>query len=242
MVADAPKFYEVAKEIVEITDGKTFVAHNASFDYHFIRNEFKNLGYKYKKDVLCTVKLSRKLIPGMRSYRLGKICDELQIDINNRHRAEGDVIATTKIFDILLSLDKNSKSQESLFAKPGLTSLNPDLDKESIKELPEETGVYYFYNKENEIIYVGKSKNIHKRVITHLSNNYSKRAIEMKDHITHIGYETTGNELIALLLESDEIKKHKPVYNRSQRRTSSSYGIFTYEDEQGYIRFYIEKV
>ena len=111
MVADAPTFYEVAKEIVKITEGKIFVAHNASFDYHFIRNEFKNLGYRYKRDVLCTVKLSRKLLPGMPSYSLGKLCDELQIKIDNRHRAAGDAIATSKIFDILLSLDKNNNDK-----------------------------------------------------------------------------------------------------------------------------------
>ena len=241
MVADAPTFFEVAKEIVKITEGKTFVAHNASFDYHFIRNEFKNLGYRYKRDVLCTVKLSRKLLPGMPSYSLGKLCDELQIKIDNRHRAAGDAIATSKIFDILLSLDRNNQNKESLFLKPELTNLNPDLDIESIKELPEETGVYYFYNKYKNIIYIGKSKNIHKRVITHLSNNSSKRAVEMKDRITCISYETTGNELIALLLESDEIKKHKPVYNRAQRRTSLCHGIFTYKDANGYIRFCMEK-
>lgn len=241
MVANAPKFYEVAKEIVKITEGKIFVAHNASFDYHFIRNEFKNLGYRYKKDVLCTVKLSRKLLPGMPSYSLGKLCDELQIKIDNRHRAAGDAIATSKIFDILLSLDKNNNDKESLFRKPELTNLHPDLDIESIKELPEETGIYYFYNKDKNIIYIGKSKNIHKRVISHLSNNSSKRAVEMKDRITCISYETTGNELIALLLESDEIKKHKPVYNRAQRRTSLSQGIFTYKDVNGYIRFCMEK-
>ena len=241
MVADAPTFYEVAKEIIEITDGKIFVAHNVSFDYHFIRNEFKNLGYKYKRDVLCTVKLSRKLIPGLQSYNLDKLCDELQIKVDNRHRAAGDAIATSKIFDILLSHDQNNRGNGSLFHKPELTNLNPDLDQENIKDLPEEPGVYYFYNKDYDIIYIGKSKNIHKRVMTHLSSHSSKRAIEMKDRITHIGYETTGNELIALLLESDEIKKHKPVYNRAQRRISQSYGIFTYEDDKGYIRFNIDK-
>ena len=241
IVADAPKFYEVAKEIVKITEGKIFVAHNANFDYHFIRNEFKNLGFKYKRDVLCTVKLSRKLIPGLQSYSLGKLCDELQIKTDNRHRAAGDAIATSKIFDILLSLDRNYQGKESLFHKPGLSNLNPDLDTDIIKDLPEETGIYYFYNKDKNIIYIGKSKNIHQRVITHLSNNSSKRAVEMKDRITCIGYEITGNELIALLLESDEIKKHKPVYNRAQRRTSSNHSIYTFKDENGYIRFSIEK-
>ncbi|MCK3684336.1 exonuclease domain-containing protein [Maribellus sp. YY47] len=108
MVSNAPKFYEVAKKIVQMTSGRTFVAHNVSFDYNFIREEFARLGYDYQSKTLCTVKLSRKLLPGHRSYSLGKLCAELGININGRHRAAGDAFATVKLFEILM--EKNQQN------------------------------------------------------------------------------------------------------------------------------------
>lgn len=106
MVKNAPKFYEVAKKIIELTEGRIFIAHNVYFDYNFVKEEFKRLGYEYNRKTLCTVRLSRKLLPGHRSYSLGKLCNELDIDINNRHRAAGDALATVKLFEILLEKNK----------------------------------------------------------------------------------------------------------------------------------------
>ena len=109
MVANAPKFHEVAKTIIELTEGKIFVAHNVGFDYGFIKDEFAGLGYKYKRETLCTVRLSRKLMPGKLSYSLGKLCESIGIEVENRHRAEGDVDATVKLFDrLLLACIENS--------------------------------------------------------------------------------------------------------------------------------------
>jgi DNA polymerase III subunit epsilon len=101
MVKDAPHFCEIARKIVEFTAGRTFVAHNVHFDYRFVKEEFKRLGYDYYRKTLCTVQLSRKLLPGHRSYSLGKICSELGIEINGRHRAGGDAFATAKLLEIL---------------------------------------------------------------------------------------------------------------------------------------------
>lgn len=229
MVQNAPKFWEVAKEIVLLTEGKSFVAHNATFDYHFIQNEFKNLGYDYKRERLCTVKLSRKILPGHKSYSLGKLCDDLNLRINDRHRAAGDALATVKLLEYLLKID------------PTLGSINSSkfyhIDASVIKNLPEASGVYYFYNQNGDIIYIGKSKNIKTRVFSHFSNEKSVKALKMVDEIHHISYELTGSELIALLLESAEIKSHKPKYNRQQRRAANHYGIYTFTDEFGYICF-----
>lgn len=102
MVKDAPRFCEIAKTIVEMTEGRTFVAHNVSFDYKFIKEEFSRLGYNYDRKTMCTIKLSRKLLPGHKSYSLGKLCSDIGIEINGRHRAEGDALATVKLFEILL--------------------------------------------------------------------------------------------------------------------------------------------
>lgn len=102
MVKNAPKFFEVAKKIVEITSNSIFVAHNVSFDYRFVKEEFNRLGFDYNRKTLCTVQLSRKFLPGHRSYSLGKLCSDLNININGRHRATGDALATVKLFEILL--------------------------------------------------------------------------------------------------------------------------------------------
>lgn len=109
MVATAPKFHEVANTILKLTQNRTFVAHNVSFDYNFIKGEFAALGYEYEREKLCTVRLSRKLIPGKKTYSLGPLCQSLGISNDARHRAEGDALATAKLFDILLQIKGNSK-------------------------------------------------------------------------------------------------------------------------------------
>lgn len=236
MVENAPRFYEVAKKIVEITENTTFVAHNAKFDYSFIRQEFSMLGYNYHRPLLDTVSLSRKLLPGHRSYSLGNICSDLGIEINGRHRAAGDAFATVRLFEILL--EKNDAIPgEGLIKNRKVSKLHPALDASKIENIPEVPGVYYFYNENGDVIYIGKSQNLYQRVSTHLSNNTTSRAMEMRDSIADISWEETGSELIALLLESREIKGNKPLYNRAQRRTGFQFGIYHYTDDNGYLRF-----
>ena len=235
MVANAPKFYEVAKKIVELTAGRAFVAHNAMFDYSFVKEEFKRLGYDFKRKTICTVKLGRKLLPGHRSYSLGNICADLGIQITDRHRAIGDALATTKLFEILIN--QNNLLESSLFVHQTYP-----LPEEKITSIPGKTGVYYFYDTQGNIIYIGKSKDIHQRVLTHFSNSQTKKAIEMRDRIADVSWEETGSEMVALLLESAEIKKHKPLYNRSQRRSAFNYGLYSFEDTDGYIHLKINKI
>jgi DNA polymerase-3 subunit epsilon len=241
MVRTAPKFYEVAKKIVEMTEGRIFVAHNVNFDYGFIREEFKSLGFTFSRKKLCTVRLGRKLLPGHRSYSLGKLCNDLGIVIEGRHRAEGDAFATAKLFELLLKKDNSgqinlSKEIDSMFAK-----MRSPASEKLVKDLPEQTGVYYFHDSTGHIIYIGKSVNIRSRVINHLSNISSKKAITMANAIHDVSYELTGSELVALLLESHEIKRHKPVFNRSQVRSVFSYGVSARYDELGYLRMEISK-
>jgi len=235
MVEPAPKFYEVAKKIVEITSDAVFVGHNVRFDYGFLRQEFLRLGYNYERETIDTVKLSRKLIPGQPSYSLGKLCRNLGINNHSRHRAEGDALATTKLFELLLSLDSNLSVKDS---KKAGSEVNKDLT----EGLPEKTGVYYFYDKSDELIYVGKSVNIRERVLSHLNNNQDHKEQEMKNQLARVGYEVTGSELVALLLESAEIKKNQPLYNRAQRRTYYNYGLYSYEDEKGYLNLKLARI
>ncbi|HWS01667.1 MAG TPA: exonuclease domain-containing protein [Prolixibacteraceae bacterium] len=234
MVEKAPKFYEIAKKIVEITANTTFVAHNASFDYSFVREEFKRLGYDYKRKTMCTVSLSRKLIPGLRSYSLGNICNDLNITIEDRHRASGDALATVKLFEMILR--QNETADHDLF-----TTRKGNLSEETIASLPGSCGVYYLYDAKGDLIYIGKSRNIHQRIVAHLNNRLTKKAMEMSERICSVSHEETGSELIALLQESDEIKSNRPFYNRSQRRSASGFGIFSFEDENGYLHLQVKK-
>ena len=235
MVSDAPKFYEIARKIVEFTENKIIVGHNVRFDYGFIRNEFKSLGYDFKRQTLDTIKLSRKLIPGKPSYGLGNLCKTLGIENPDRHRALGDATATKTLFELLLSIDANPENLN-------LNGVQSDLSKSLVTDLPKGAGVYYFYNNRNELIYVGKSVNIHDRVMSHLNNNLHKKAVEMKSAIADVKYELTGSELLALLLESAEIKKHQPKYNRAQRRTFFNYGLYSFFDEKGYLNLKVMKI
>lgn len=252
MVQEAPKFYEVAKEIVQLTEGKIFVAHNVRFDYSFLKKEFADLGFTYQRKTLCTVRLSRSLIPGLPSYSLGKLCKSINIDLQMRHRAIGDAEATAQLFDKLLKLNQKGfdgaepsaeKSEKRMKTEVKASLLPPSISKEQIDALPDAAGVYYFYDEKGEVIYVGKSINIRKRVVSHFTIDLkSKKSIEFKNRIADISYELTGSELVALLYESDEIKRLKPSYNRQQRRSVFSSGIYVYLDQNGYKRLTYNKV
>lgn len=241
MVVGAPKFYEVAKQIIEITKDTIFVAHSVNFDYTIIRNEFRKLGFDFTREKLCTVKLSRKLIPLQPSYSLGKLADSLGIEINGRHRAGGDAEATVKLFEILIALDGKKVTTGNI--KPGDPKFeNPNISAEQINTLPQEPGVYYFFNSDRELIYVGKSKNIRKRVMNHMLNSQTNKGMAMRKEIADIDFEVTGSELVALLKESDEIKQKKPFFNSAQKRTYFQYGLFSDQQLDGFIRLELRKV
>ncbi|MFO8000872.1 MAG: exonuclease domain-containing protein [Marinilabilia sp.] len=239
MVAGAPRFFEIARKIVEITDQTIFVAHNVSFDYTFVQKEFESLGYDYAREVMCTVRLSRKLLPGHSSYSLGSLCQDLGISLKGRHRAGGDAHATANLLSHLISEKGNwiFPEEENLDTR----SLHPGLDLTKVRKLPDSTGVYYFYDQTNGLIYIGKSNSIRKRVFSHL-NSKGKRAEQLKTKVADIGYEATGSELVALLKESDEIKCHKPLYNKAGRRSRPNWGIFGFTDRRGYQRFFIDRL
>ncbi|MEY3441939.1 MAG: hypothetical protein RLZZ519_220 [Bacteroidota bacterium] len=242
LVAGAPKFYEIARKIVEMTEGCTLVAHNAKFDYGFIRNEFKSLGFDFKRQVLCTVEMSRSLIPGKKTYRLGPLCQSLGLEVKTFHRALADAQSTAMLFEHLQALAK-SRSRD-IWEASQVSRMNPDanLKKDQIDKLPNETGVYYFYDDSHQLIYVGKSVDIRSRVLSHFANNTNNKAVEMKAHIAHIRYAVTGSELVALLKESDEIKRFKPIFNRAQRRSRFNVGLFASKDPAGYLTFRTEHI
>lgn len=241
MVKDAPQFYEIAKSVVEITQGAVFVAHNVRFDYSFIQKEFRQLGYTFTRPQLCTVKLSRRVIPGLPSYSLGNLCQELQITNERPHRAWADAEATTALLKLLLDRDEQTSMSQVVAHEISSVKLPPNVDKSLVDELPEETGVYYFIDQQGNILYVGKSNNVRKRILSHFQGAHKAgRTMELLRRIHDISYTLTGSELIALLLENEEIKRIQPPYNRAQRRRRYKYGIYAKETADGYMALYVD--
>ena len=232
MVRNAPKFYEIAKKVAELTQDTVFVAHNVNFDYNIIQAEFKSLGFDFKRKKLCTVRLSRKIIPGLNSYSLGAICSSEKIPINGRHRAKGDAEATTELFRRLIERDDEFIINSFLNPRSRQATLPPLLEKKIVDNLPETFGVYYFKNAAKEVIYVGKANNIKQRVISHFYDK-KKKEQNMCLETADITFTETGSELLALLLESSEIKHIYPKYNRAQRKAGEAVGLFSYEDQKG---------
>ncbi len=239
MLRSAPKFYEVAKRIIEITEGCILVAHNTSFDYRILRTEFNRLGYDFVKPTLCTVELSKKLIPEQPSYSLGKLVRALGIPMSDRHRASGDALATVKLFKMLLAKDTEKEILISLIKAEIKSGLTPKL-LDIVESLPSRTGIYYMHNEKGDLIYIGKSKNIKKRVNQHFTGTANKSK-KIQIEIFAVTHEETGSELIALLKESEEIKINKPIYNRAQRKSIFQWALYKDVDENGYINLTIQK-
>jgi DNA polymerase III subunit epsilon len=243
MVLDAPSFEEVAEDLFNLLEGKVFVAHNAHFDYSFLKREFELSGINWNAKKLCTVRLSRKIIPGLKSYSLGTLSESLGIAITNRHRAGGDASATAKIFDLLLRRDKDNYIAKTLRKNSGETILPPNLPKEEFDRLPAQPGVYYFLNGRGQVIYVGKAINIKKRIAGHFTGDAREWSrSKIRNEIHHVKFELTGNELIALILESQEIRRLWPKYNQAQKYKVEEWGIYNYEDRNGYLRFSVNVV
>lgn len=239
MLRNAPKFYEVAKRIVEITEDCIIVAHNAQFDNRILKLEFKRLGFGFKRETLCTVELAKKLVPGQNSYSLGKLARAMGIPVSDRHRADGDAAATLKLFKILLNKDLDKYIiQDSVRMEPKY-QLEPN-HKVIIDALPSITGVYYIHDDYGKIIYIGKSKNIKHRINQHFTNT-SPKSKKIQLLVNTVTYEETGSELVALLKESQEIKRNKPLYNRALQREIFTHALYSFKDEHGYINLKIDK-
>jgi DNA polymerase III subunit epsilon len=240
LVKDAPTFADVADEIFSWLDGRVFVAHNAHFDYSFLKKEFEDAGITWASKKLCTVRLSRKIIPGLRSYSLGRLAESLGIEITERHRAGGDAEATVKIFDTLLKRDTAGEIAKALKRNGGETILPPNLPRSEFDKLPAKAGVYYFHDANGKVIYVGKAINIKKRIAGHFTGDAREwNRSNIRNEIHQISWELTGTELIALILEAQEIQRLWPKYNLAQKHKVEEWGIYDYEDRAGYVRFSI---
>lgn len=235
MVANAPTFAEIAQQVLDITEDTIFVAHNVNFDYNVIRNEFKAIDKDFRRKKLCTIRLSRKLLPGHKSYSLGKISKDLNITIEGRHRARGDAEATVTLFKILLAQENAETVFNSFLKKTSKEGALPShLPTEVFNKIPNTPGIYYFKDKKGKIIYIGKAIDLKKRVLSHF---YSKaqKSLDMCRETADIDFELSGSELLALLMEDAAIKQHYPEYNQLAKRNLKNYAVFSYTDRKGVI-------
>lgn len=238
MLRSAPKFYEIAKRIIEITQDCIIVAHNAQFDYRILRTEFKRLGYDFEKKTLCTVELSKKLLPEQQSYSLGKLVRSLGIPIANRHRATGDALATVQLFKLLLAKDFDKNILKNLVKTQVEKGLSPKLFS-LLESIPSTTGIYYMYKENGDLIYIGRSKNIKKSINQHFTSN-SSRWKRIQQEIFTLNYEETGNELIALLKESEELKRNKPIFNKGTKN-SFPWSVYLEKDDSGFLSLALKR-
>ena len=219
MLRNAPKFYELAKRILEITDNCILVAHNAYFDYRVLKNEFKELGYQFDIPSLCTVELSQQLLPDEPSYSLGKLCRSIGIPVSDRHRANGDALAALKLFEVLLQKDRN----KTIIQKSTKTGNSRDLPNRLLKildELPSQTGLYFLHRYNGKILYAGRAENIRKGVNNLFLNTSSKMTALIKE-MQSVSFELTGNSLIGELKLAQVLSDLKPPYNmRSHHKRS----------------------
>ena len=239
MVEDAPSFRDLAPVIFNLLNKRIFVAHNVNFDYSFIVEELKYEGYTLRTPKLCTVRLSRKIIPNQSSYSLGKLCQNLGIVIHDRHRAMGDAEATVTLFEKLVREDKENLIASTL-KKTREHRLPTHINEDDFLKLPESTGVYIFHNAVGKIIYIGKAVNIQKRVLSHFTgtNGTQKRQAFIND-IHHIDFIETGTELMSLLTECKLIKQYWPIHNRALKKYEPKFSLIQYTDQNDYIRLIV---
>lgn len=236
MVRTAPKFHELAKRIVQITDDAILVGHNVEFDYRMLKQEFRKLGYKFSRNIIDTVPLSEKYFPEAASHSLGKLCKEIGIPMSDRHRAAGDARATLDLFKLLLDKD----SSKSISKISNEFQGNHQSFEKYYRELPNEEGLFYFLNHDKEVIYLASAKNIAMNVRKMLTGKSAlKRQIQL--NFESVRYELSGNPLISQIKELDEIGKLNPAFNKSGRNSYFAYTICM-EEQNGIRKLCLHRV
>ncbi|MGB0807050.1 MAG: exonuclease domain-containing protein [Salibacteraceae bacterium] len=241
MVEDAPPFHYIASRVADLLKDKVFVAHNVNFDYSFIKKELEEAGYPMPTKKMCTVRYSRKMVPGRKSYSLGNICSHFGIKNMDAHRAMSDTKATVQLLHELLRLDYD-EFWKSYLNNGKEVNLPSGLDFEKFNNLPEKAGVYYLKNNVGSILYIGKAINIKSRISQHFSGKKtSAKSAGFHKEVCDIEYYLTGSEILALLYEDSEIRKHWPPFNKSQKHAPTKYNLSYYKDQKDNWRVGIVK-
>ena len=234
MVADAPPFSAVCDELLPRLEGRLFVAHNARFDYGFLRGEFRRLGRRFRAPVLCTVKLSRALTPGERGHNLDAVMARYGIQCAARHRALGDAQVLAELLRIARERWPPTELDTIVAELLQAPRLPPQLDAGFVEELPEGPGVYLFRGEEDALLYVGRAKNIQSRVLAHFAaGQRSRRAMELSRLVRRIEWIATAGEFGALITEARLIKERRPLLNRRLRESPVLWTIRLGEEAEG---------
>lgn len=243
MLQDAPLFEQMAPHLLNLLEGRIFVAHNVNFDHSFLHHQFRQLGMEWHTRKLCTVRYARKVFPGLASYSLGRLCAHLGIQVQQRHRALGDAAATALLFAHTLQADAEHKwLRELTKGRTAHSYLPMHVDKEVIDALPYAPGVYYFKDAAHKVLYVGKAINLKYRVKSHFSNNAAAaKRQDLIRKVHSIDYAACATPLMASVLESLEIKRLWPAYNKSQKEVQPAYGLYRVQLMGGHSRLVVEK-
>lgn len=224
MVALAPGFDEVAEDLAHKLSGSILAAHNARFDYGFLKNEFRRAGISYTARVLCTVKLSRRLYPEHRRHNLDTLLERHALTCEARHRALGDARVLWSLMNVWTTELGAARVNEAIGELIRAPSVPAGLPLHAYDDIPEAPGVYLFYGENDVVLYVGKSVNLRSRVMAHFSGDHSNnKDMRIGQQVKRIDWECTAGELGALLLESRLVKRLAPVYNRQLRRAAELY-------------------
>lgn len=221
MVTDAPTFAQVAEKLAERLQGRLFIAHNARFDYGFVKHEFQRLGQRFRADVLCTVRLSRKLFPEYPKHNLDSLITRHGLETGDRHRALADADLIWQFWRLLQRDRGEDALADAVRHQLKRPTLPPHLDPAPLDDLPESPGVYLFYGENDVLLYVGKSVNLRQRVLSHFAADTREyKEMPFAQEVRRIHWHETVGELGALLLESRLVKEGQPIHNRRLRRAS----------------------
>ncbi len=233
MVETAPVFEDIAAEVATVLGNHIFVAHNVMFDYNFIAYALKQQGFEYERNLICTCRTSRMLLPGHPSYSLSKLCRTLSIELHGAHRAAADAKATTVILELLLERSKGRL--EPYFSRRQKLENTSRIPNEQLEKLPSKAGVLYFYDDQQSVIYVAHSNNIRKKSLSILSKIGTKRFSGIAALAVSVDYVATGGTLLAAIKEIEAIRTLNPRFNRVFKAIESRYSIYERLNKNGYL-------
>jgi len=241
LVSNEPVFIDIADNLYSMLEGRVFVAHNARFDFGFLKNSFKRCGYQFSPQILCTVKLSRLLNPGFPSHKLDYLIEHYALNCRQRHRAMDDAMLLWDLFKCWIDEHGLERVNDAILQVIKTPSLPVHLNIEDINSIPDKPGIYRFYDENDALLYVGKSVRLKTRVKSHFSSDYSSnKEMKLARQVRRIDYQRTAGDFSAQLLESSLIKKHRPLYNQRLRKKQRLTYFIVEQDASGYLCLHLK--
>jgi len=238
---EAPELSEVSQKIVDLIEDRVLIGHNMHFDFSFLKKVYKDAGAPLRNHWVCTAKYARSVVPKLPSYKLSSLVRSFKIEHEGFHRAMNDAVATLKLYKVLNERDELGVWDQMLKKRKSEKNLPVQVPRKVVDGLPKSAGVYYFKNQKGKNIYIGKAKNIQKRVLSHFSDTETQRGVDFKNEIAHIEYLQTGSELVAHLIEDSEIRHFWPKHNKAQKNPKRKYGVYAYQGRKDVWRLAINK-